>query len=64
MAGIKTLADLKRKQEEVKTQIDLRDKAENPGQPSGGHGIDRDLHRLQAVTVYLLLRCKDRKMYL
>ena len=30
MAGIKTLADLKRKQEEVKTQIDLRDKAENP----------------------------------
>ena len=31
MAGIKTLADLKRKQEEVKTQIDLRDKAENPG---------------------------------
>ena len=29
MAGIKTLADLKRKQEEVKTQIDLRDKAEN-----------------------------------
>ncbi len=31
MAGIKTLADLKRKQEEVKTRIDLRDKAENPG---------------------------------
>ena len=28
--AIKTLADLKRKQEEVKTQIDLRDKAENP----------------------------------
>ena len=25
------MADLKRKQEEVKTQIDLRDKAENPG---------------------------------
>lgn len=30
MSGIKTLADLKRKQEEVKAQIDLRDKAENP----------------------------------
>ena len=30
MAEIKTLADLKRKQEEVKSQIDLRDKAENP----------------------------------
>ncbi|MDO5523001.1 MAG: (2Fe-2S) ferredoxin domain-containing protein [Bacteroidia bacterium] len=30
MAGIKTLADLKRKQDEVKTQIGLRDKAENP----------------------------------
>ena len=30
MAEIKTLADLKRKQEEVKTKIDLRDRAENP----------------------------------
>lgn len=30
MAEIKTLADLKRKQEEVKKKIDLRDRAENP----------------------------------
>jgi len=28
--GIKTLADLKRKQEEVRARISLRDKAENP----------------------------------
>lgn len=30
MNGIKTLADLKRKQEEVKSRIDLRNRAENP----------------------------------
>ena len=30
MNGIKTLADLKRKQEEVKSRIDLRNTAENP----------------------------------
>lgn len=30
MAEFKTLADLKKKQEEVKSQINLRDKAENP----------------------------------
>ncbi|MDD3788293.1 MAG: (2Fe-2S) ferredoxin domain-containing protein [Petrimonas sp.] len=30
MTGIKTLADLKKKQEEVKSQINLREKAENP----------------------------------
>ncbi len=30
MSGIKTLADLKKKQEEVKSRINLRDKAENP----------------------------------
>ncbi len=28
--GIKTLADLKRKQEELRSRINLRDKAENP----------------------------------
>ena len=30
MNGIKTLADLKRKQEAVKSRIDLRNRAENP----------------------------------
>ncbi len=30
MTGIKTLADLKRKQEELKSLINLRDQAENP----------------------------------
>lgn len=30
MTGIKTLADLKKKQEEVRARINLRDKAENP----------------------------------
>lgn len=30
MNGIKTLADLKRKQEEVKSRIELRNRAENP----------------------------------
>ena len=30
MNGIKTLADLKRKQEEVKSRIDLRNRDENP----------------------------------
>jgi len=30
MTGIKTLADLKKRQEEVRARINLRDKAENP----------------------------------